>query len=556
MDEIKFFKFEDWQKEISRNKLTDPWITVFDFHKENNGYYATFCGLIPNEKELIKKVLSHFSWDITVEFGYPGFWKEGTKGSIRYERFENTSSEVPFEPLIIYRSFYGRWEEYVELSEEFRLYHNLYFDFKRNEFIFLSQSGEEDVAARIEKSSRGIKVQVKTKYLRDFLAAKSMVLVRFFEHDRFSEKDLTDKLGTEVTYIEKIGENFCFSISINPKPEILLDEKCFSRFNGKDIIPPFKEPQHESFKFLRGQKRKKYTDFIIGIDEEGNPIEYTCNPDKLSNFFGANPGAPNYLTPVFFRREVLRKYYEQPSKYSVEDGYIRCGYLWGMRYGQNPSGLVHAWLGDLGRDLPYNEQLHWKQFNVPPEGGLGEATIKRGLLAEFADPDEITHIFKYEFDKFTDYWRSKFGWDLFLPLKRDDRHYFKSLHVPTSEDPLEFEQQIQALAKILPDSINVSGLKKLINESEKVNGSINLLEKVLISHFGMDNISAKNLVEPLRVIQSIRSSSVAHRKGNTYEKTSGKLGLNEESNINFFKRLLEDVVKMLKQLQKVVEGYN
>lgn len=554
MDEIKLLKFEDWQEEMLRNKLTDPWITVFDFHEKNNENHVIFCGLIPNKEEFIKKVLSHFSWDIRVEYGHPSFWQKGIKGSIHYERFGDAYSKVPFEPLILYRSFHGRWEEYVELSEEFRLYHNLYFDFKRNEFIFLSTSGEEDVVARIEKSGHDIKVQVKTKYLRDFLAAKSMVLMRFFNHRRFSEKDMTSELETEIIHMEKTEENFCFNIVINPTPDILLNKKCFSRFLGKDIIPPFRDPQHEDFRFLKGEEEKKYVDFIIGIDEDGNPIEYSCNPNTLSDFFGANPDAPHYLTLVFFKREVLRKYYEQPSKYSVEDNYIECGYLWGMQYGQNPSGLVHAWLGDLGRDLPYNEQLQWKQFNVPPEGGLGKATIKRELFAEFADPDEITHIFKYEFSKFTDYWRSKFGWELFLPLRDDDTHFFKSLHVPTSEDSLEFEQQIQALAKILPDSINASELKKLINESEEVNGSIKLLEKVLISHFGMDEAPVKDLVQPLRFIQSLRSSGVAHRKGRKYEEISEKLGLNEKSNTRFFRRLLEDVVKMLKQLQKVADG--
>ena len=555
MDEVQFLKFEDWQKELSRNRLTDPWITVFDLHKEKKGDYSTFCGLVPNKKDFIQKVLGHFDWDIKIGYGHPGFWQEGLDGAIHYERFGGIRREIPFEPLVIYRSFHGRWKEDVEISEEFRLYHNLYYDSRKNEFIFLSESGEEDTAAKIEKTGNNLRVQIKTKYLRDFLAAKSMVLVRFHDHRRFSENDLTNILGTNIISIEKIEENFCFNIIVNPEPDSLLsDKKYYSRFLGKDILPPFREPIHEDYKFLKGKEEKKYVDFIIGVDDEGNPIEYTCNPDKLSNFFGANPGSPNYLTPVFFKREVLKKYYDQPSKYSVEDNYIRCGYLWGMRYGQNPLGLVHAWLGDLGRDLPYNEQLHWRQFNVPPEDGIGEATIRRELLAEFADPDEITHIFKYEFNKFSHYWRSKIGWDLFLPLRNEDIHFFKSLHVPTSEDSLEFEQQIQALAKILPDSINNSELKRLIENSEAVQGSIDLLEKALISHFKVEETKAKELLQPLRDIQSLRSSSVAHRKGKEYERVAKRLGLHEESYINFFRKILEDVVGMLKQLQKVADG--
>lgn len=224
-----------------------------------------------------------------------------------------------------------------------------------------------------------------------------------------------------------------------------------------------------------------------------------------------------------------------------------------MRYGQNQSGLVHAWLGDLG-NLPYNEQLQWRQFNVPPEGGIGEATIRRELLAEFADPDEITHTFKYEFDRFSRYWRSKFGWDLFLPLRKEDIHFFESLHVPTSEEHLEFEQQILALAKILPDSINNSELEKLFKTSEAKKGSINTLEKALISHFKVEETKAKELLQPLRDIQDLRSSGVAHRKGSRYKKVAESLALHKESYKNFFRKILEDVVGMLKQLQKVADS--
>jgi hypothetical protein len=64
-------------------------------------------------------------------------------------------------------------------------------------------------------------------------------------------------------------------------------------------------------------------------DVTGKPVRHTCDPDKLANYFGKNPEAPHYLTPVFFRAEVLEKYYADPGKYSVEDGSLRCGRLWG-----------------------------------------------------------------------------------------------------------------------------------------------------------------------------------------------------------------------------------
>jgi len=59
MGEIQFLKFEDWQKELSRDRLSDSWITVFEFREEEKGDYSTFCGLVPNKKDFIQKVLGH-----------------------------------------------------------------------------------------------------------------------------------------------------------------------------------------------------------------------------------------------------------------------------------------------------------------------------------------------------------------------------------------------------------------------------------------------------------------------------------------------------------------
>ncbi len=544
MDKLKFIKFEDWKEEISRSRLKESWITVYERTTNKKENYATFCGLLPYKEKFLQEVLKHCGWDIQIGFGYPGFGKD-SKRNIYYERFGRSLKELPFEPLVIYRDFYGLRKEYIEIREEFRLYHNLYYDYRNKEYVFLDKSGKEDTVIKIEESEGNIKVKIKTKYLRDFLAAKSMVLVRFHDHKRYLEDDLTDVLGTEIIKYEKIGKNYCYMITINPQPGPLLsDAKCFSRFLGKDILPPFKEPIHDDYKFLKGEYKNDYEEFIIGVDEEGKEIKYTCNPEELEKL-----GAPHYLTPVYFKPEVLKKYYEKPSKYSVEDGYIRCGYFWGISYGRNSLGLVHVWLGDLGKYLPYEEQKHWRQYNIPPEGSIGEATFKRDILAEFVEPDEIIHIFKYEFEKFSQIWRAKMGWDLFLPLKDEDIHYFKTLHVPLSDDPLEFENQILAISKILNDSINNQKLRSLIGSSEKIKG-INLLERVLISYFNIEEKKVKDMLQPLRDIQSLRSSGVVHRKGSTYEKIAKRLGLYEKPYKDLFEKLLEQIIYMLRELQK------
>lgn len=66
--------------------------------------------------------------------------------------------------------------------------------------------------------------------------------------------------------------------------------------------------------------------FIIGKSPDRENINFTCDPDKLANGFGANPDAPDYLTLVYFHRDVLGKYYLDPDKYIVQDSELRYGY--------------------------------------------------------------------------------------------------------------------------------------------------------------------------------------------------------------------------------------
>lgn len=127
---------------------------------------------------------------------------------------------------------------------------------------------------------------------------------------------------------------------------------------------------------------------------------YTCNPNELADYFGNNPGAPHYLIPVFFRRDVLTKYYSKPELYSVKDGYLRCGGLWGLRIDNNHEKYVVVYLGDLGRDLPPGERAYWKSFNVTPDGTISDVNWKRHFLGQFTDPEKADLVFKLQFNFF------------------------------------------------------------------------------------------------------------------------------------------------------------
>lgn len=77
---------------------------------------------------------------------------------------------------------------------------------------------------------------------------------------------------------------------------------------GKRILLP-KPVEECGYEPYSRNEENEYPEYIIGIDEYGEPRSYTSNPAKLSNYFGANPGAPHYLTPVFSRKRCCKDIY-------------------------------------------------------------------------------------------------------------------------------------------------------------------------------------------------------------------------------------------------------
>ena len=115
----------------------------------------------------------------------------------------------------------------------------------------------------------------------------------------------------------------------------------------------------------------------------------------MSNYYGANPTAPHYLTPVYFDTAVLNKYYSKPEIYKIEDGIIRCGVLWALYIDNSNPDYVSAYLGDLGRDLPSeSEQHYWRGFNKSVGGKLSSTKVKRDFMCIAADSESPDFVFK------------------------------------------------------------------------------------------------------------------------------------------------------------------
>jgi hypothetical protein len=313
------------------------------------------------------------------------------------------------------------------------------------------------------------------------------------------------------------------------------DEQSFSRLVGKRAIMPV-EKSDSNFWPYKDARRKNYPEFLIGTDDHGESQRFSCDPSKLANYFGANPGAPHYLTPVFFRREVLQKYYGNAAKYTVDDGAIWCAGLCTLRIDNHLMDLVSVYLGDLGRDLPSEEWGYWLSFNVVADAGISTPKLRRDFLGEFADPERPDLLFKYRVEQFNRAWLEKHGWPFFLPLQSEDQHLLIGLREPLTDDQGEFDSQVLALTKLMIDSLNekqlVAAIGKVPAESKGIDKFELYLQKLSVP-------DADKAVSFLRDLQALRSTGVGHRKGSGYEKARAPFKIVELGRRAAFRALLE-----------------
>jgi hypothetical protein len=529
------------QVRLSQNKMLEPFLRdmkmtemVTVYFSDSSEFYnrGIYCALIPAKK--IEKALSSSSWDLMRGQGVPSAvgYHRGGEERVEYLRFGNDEG---IEPLVIEREFYELRNDYNEICEEFRLFHKLFHDRKSDNYFKFDDEGNEILVASVKQNL----VKMRLKEIRQFLAIKEMYLSIQFDFKEFSQYSL-EELRLEEGGGDHRDGLICWRHNCGDSHGS-CSYLAFSRLLGVSLIAPL--PKSKSgFPGFTENSEKRPIEFIIGVDDNGDEITAISTPD-----------APDHLTPVFFRKQVLDKYYQKPGKYSVNDSVLWCGSLWYMHLDNHHDDKVCAWLGDLGRGLPYGEQLHWRTFNIPPEGGVSETFFKRQIEAKFTDSDRPEHIFQQRYHDLEKVCDEYLGWQLLRPLNTGDEHHLKCVRIPATDEQRDFDELVLGLTKILIDSLNEKYLNKLIpvEHRNNVKASIARLEAALTA-CGVQDIA--DHISFLRKLQNLRSSSAAHRKGSNYQKIANEFGIESQSLRVVFAGILSKGLELLDYFIDVVRS--
>lgn len=500
------------------------WIQVCGDRELNSAHALFWTAFIPLEN--VASVLNCETWDSIRNTQTPGFAK--TPSEVVYYRIPKDFCAC--ENVVHFRNFYGIKPEYVEIVEEFRLLNNLYHDVTTNIYFAISENGEPVEVAKIENNTCAF---IKLEYLMRYAAARQMAFLLFFDIQIRRAGTLEDN-GVSKLFDEYQDNNLIYRIIVDE-----YDSECYSSLMGKRIIYP---PPVEECGYWPYTRERHYENFIVGIDEYGKPIKFTCNPNMLSSYFQKQPAGPSYLTPVFFKKEVLQRYLSHHDLYSVEDGYLRCHGLWGMHIDNHHMDYVCVYLGDLGRDLPAEEQSHWLQYNVAVSEKLSKVAYERDFLCKATDSDIFDIKFKNTFYGFQKKWKEKFGWYLFLPLTASDEYNISLLHIPYTNNQQEFDNQVLSLVKTIIDSLNEKEIDKQIKNHLDLKGSISKLEHWL-TELGIQKFESH--IKFLRNLQELRSSGTGHRKGKNYDKIKKEFCLSNDNFKTVFDNILCDATTFL-----------
>lgn len=511
------------------------WVTVWaSMHITDTRNGGVSCYLAPPARQ--PEALQSLTWGGHV-LGRSEVWRDALGECV----FSDGLSEGEDEFFAHVRSHHGLRRPTVELTPSF-LWSFEAVPRPDGSWYYLSDAGAEHELVRTQMDDKGHgRIEVAALPLRRFLAARARLLV--LQHDQvvFTEVEPNENLRLAI------DDDWChFQLDVvSDRPAV---GKPFSRLLGKSLVLPLGEDPCEEIDTY-GNEEGPFPEYIYGVDpESGRPLTYTCEESELTNYFVSREGAPHYLTPVYFRPEVLSRYTQQPTKYSVVNGSVSCLDLWSLRGDVNSEGLVEIFLGDLGKYLPAEEREYWRSFNVRPSGGMNEARFRRDFLSEFIEADDPMALLREGRYKLNRLAEERLGRPIYLPLHPEDQAAWDGLHLMTTSDVAERDRLTVALAKGVVDALDVRLLQELAQRPD--GQSLEVLEE-LVGAWGGD---PEECVAPLRLVQALRSSAGPHIRGTRYEGIMRRSGLAEMATARQFETIVRGAGAALTALRDLIES--
>lgn len=389
---------------------------------------------------------------------------------------------------------------YLELNQQISHPHDLHYVDRFKSYIRLNELGDPDEIVKIVKTDNGDLVTFNEEVLNFHCHLGKYTHIRFFDFSRkFSQ--------TEVDFFKDSHELWNNNFMGGKTGE----DYDYTWLRGFQILPNTMS-KDRFMDILLGRRRREYASFLIQDWRNKRLVEWSSDPKELGNYF-VKSDLPFEISPAFFKKEVLKKYKDDPDKYEISHSRIECRGTWGLPYSINDANQVCVFIKDLSY-LPFKEQLHWKQYNEKPEAPLSETTIKRAFHGEWVDDEDplldlMTELRNDILINSTVIWKT--------PTQRE----IEQITYLTSDNQKEWESDFLILNKVIVECFSKSRIKKLVRDTVSLEqqqsdirgyGSLKLLHLVL-SELSEQYETTELIMKPLFEVNDIRRIISSHRKG-------------------------------------------
>ncbi|MCK4525837.1 hypothetical protein KAW18_00585 [candidate division WOR-3 bacterium] len=507
---------------------------------------ATLSYLARNKKESVLKAFEYDGWDTQYDQGNVHI-EESAEGIICHEDLGDDAARV----FITLKDEIGPFPAVWKLWPTFENYFNLRNDEKGN----LIDPYNGDLVVEIPYSADKGPVRVRTDYLQDYLAARNMMLIRQHDHRRYwlePIRGLSEHEGNGTVHKEKWG---CYRLDIVNSQKSSMDR--FSRLVAKNIVTPYELAGTVGRKRQAKVAMEDYPEFITSKGLDGKEIRQKPNPNGI-------------LYPTYFNPKVLKRYYDEPSRYSVgfhTPGMGSVSFLdqWIIPIGRNDEGLIIVWLGDLAKGgLSYEEIVHWRVHNVPPRGGMAMDFWNAQMMCNPTKTPSLESRLidcKYAIIKAVE---AK-GKKIYKPYKGPDRYIEKTLRIPLFDEHAEFRETVSLLSKMFIEYLDNESFRNDLPDEYKNDrdgiplGSIVVFSNWLEQVIGVSTDTVETIKRALQTIQMVRSKTgVAHRfSDSSYQEVIQRLGLSRRITAKLlYSSITEPFADSLEKLCKALEVKN
>lgn len=444
--------------------------------------------------------------------------------------------------IIFGRSFEGHTNDsnYFEVNQEITQVLDLHYVSERNAWCRLDQHGDIENCISIIGLKGGRAILVKAEVLDKYCAASRTKLLRMYDFTRYRKRGFSGwGEGSDERQLPRYDG---IAVRLTVQPGV----GSYSR--GIQLIEP-----RMSAASVRSEiwgihdDKREYASFIAQDWKNKRIAEISCAPGATANYF-TESDLPFELSPAYFRPEVLSKYKADRQKYTLQDRSITCRGAWYLKtYDINEAGQVHTYLVYL-RQLPYAEQLHWKQFNEAPKSGLSQRAFTTDFEGQWHDDYDALPALKTRLCELIE--RKCPWWDL------PNLDQIEEVHYPVTALRDEWANEIMALDQLVVEGLNQKWLKEKATElGQKPSATmrqLKLLEACLVG-LGFEEEHARNLMGPFHELHNLRSLVRGHRWGSAATSESKRILKEFGEYKNHFKSLCQSCDE---SLELIVAGFS